>query len=265
MKELFSELQYLNLFQVGIAFVFLIFPAFISWRNGLKYEKPLMKASVRALLQLVLMALILSQIFTSNLIWQMLVVLVMLFFGAHIAFARGKYLGKKGYWIALLSIAIATFPLILSLVFLKIVDGVPNIYIPLCGMVLGNASRSVAMNFRRAEKDFSEFQEAMEAMLIDGADLKTALNIPMHETLHNALAPSVDTLKALGMVHIPGIMAGLLIAGTPPMTATGYQILIFFSITAAGSVSALLSLKMAYLTLFRRRYPHLGSQKFADK
>lgn len=254
LKELFSNIQF-N--QWLIAYLVLLIPVIISWSIQLHIHKELLSASLRATLQLVLIAVILFPIFNSTLFVQILLLVVMMIAGAVITLERGKEI-KHAFWISLFSIFVSYSIIISIFIITKSLDVIPNIIIPISGMLIGNATRTISLNYHKAMKDFKTYQSTVEAMMIDGATKAEALRIPQRETLTNAIVPKIDSLKTLGIVHIPGAMAGMMIAGAHPIEAAGYQILIFFGIVSIASLSTIIANNLAYKSIFNSHYPHLN-------
>ena len=59
--------------------------------------------------------------------------------------------------------------------------------------------------------------------------------------LRSAFMPIVNSMAATGLVALPGMMTGQILAGADPMEAVKYQILVMFLIaggTCLGSVAA---------------------------
>ncbi len=239
-----------------VAYLVLLIPLIISWYWGLGLHKSIFTSSLRAMVQLLFMALLLVPVFAGGLWMQILLVVVMIVVGAFIARERGQ--GLPGvFWISLLCITLAYGIGMSIFVISGALELKAIIIIPISGMFIGMATRTIAQIYHKIQSDFEVYREAMEAMLIDGADWTAAVKMAQAETIHNALVPAIDSLKTLGIVHIPGAMAGLMIGGVDPIEAAGYQILIMFGMVANGAIGSLLANKMAYRVLFNRHYPHL--------
>jgi putative ABC transport system permease protein len=231
-------------------------PVAISLLSKLELHGELLTVSVRATGQLVFIALILLPVFSSHWALQVLLVSVMLLMGAAVARERGKKLPQP-FWTSILAILPSVGLILIAFITTGALEFFPNVIIPIAGMLIGNASRTIALLFHKTAHDFEAHQAMMEAMMLDGSDYSEAMRYPMQMTLKNALVPRIDSLKTLGIVHIPGAMAGMMIAGASPLAAAGYQILIFFGIISSASVAAIITNHRVYRQLFRRVYPHL--------
>jgi putative ABC transport system permease protein len=239
-----------------IAYLVLLVPAAIAWFTSLKLAGPLFSSAIRATIQLIIIALILLPVFYAPFYLQVALVTVMILTGAWIARERAGTI-RFSYWISLLAIVPSYLLIIGTFIILHALELRSNILIPISGMLIGNSVRTVSLNFHKALHDFEESKSSIEAMLIDGAELRRALLIPLRLTLHNSMAPKIDSLKTLGIVHIPGAMAGMMIAGASPLEAAGYQILIFFGIVSISAISAIIAVYLIYQSIFHTAFPHL--------
>lgn len=247
----------------AVAYLVMLIPVAVSWLEGLDLHAELMSASFRATVQLLFIGIVLLPVFLSGTLVQVILLVFMLCAGSYIAAERGKAI-PGSFWIALM----ATSASFLITVGIFVVTGstglAPNIIIPISGMLIGNAVNSVSLVYHRSAKDFEENQSMIEAMLIDGASEKDATMIPRRETLKNSMVPKIDSLKTLGIVHIPGAMAGMMIAGADPLNAAGYQVLLFFGIVGIGSLASIFSNELSYRHIFAKHYPHLRDAKSSD-
>ncbi len=256
MEYLQSIVQDVRLDHWGIAYLVLMFPIVISLSYRLELHGELLKVSIRATLQLVFIALVLLPVFSSHWSVQTLLITAMVVMGAFIARERGKKL-PQAFITSLFSIVVSIGVIMPVFIVTGALEFFPNVIIPITGMLVGNSSRTVALLFHRTQHDFETSRAMMEAMMLDGSDYYGAMNYPMQMTLKTALVPRIDALKTLGIVHIPGAMAGMMIAGASPLEAAGYQILIFFGIISSASLSAIITNHRVYRQLFRQNYPHL--------
>ncbi len=110
----------------------------------------------------------------------------------------------------------------------------PRHIIPLAGMIFANAMNSVSL---AAERLSSEIKR--------GADYLTARNMAMNA----ALIPVTNALFAVGLVSLPGMMTGQILAGVPPFIAARYQIMVMCMIFASAGFSTAL-----FLVLVRRHF-----------
>ncbi len=263
-QTVLSAFQGFEISKWAVAYLVMLIPAAISWLNGLELHKEIASSSIRSTLQLLLIGLVLLPVFLSGWIIQAALIVFMIAAGAYIAAERGKKV-PGAFPIALVSVLGGYAICISVFVVTGSLELMPNVIIPISGMLIGNAVNSVSLVYHRSSKDFEENQSMVEAMLIDGATMAEAMLIPKRETLKSAMIPKIDSLKTLGIVHIPGAMAGMLVAGADPLKAAGYQVLVFFGIVSIGALSAIFSNELSYRYIFSKFYPHLKDDKNTDK
>ncbi|KAI7895621.1 UPF0014 family [Mucor mucedo] len=121
----------------------------------------------------------------------------------------------------------------------------PRIFIPVIGMLLGNSMSSVAMGTERCLDQFSAHAPMLETRLSFGASRYEA-SLPLAiEAIRIALLPVITQLSVMGMVNIPGMMTGQIMAGTPMMEAVMYQQCIMFMIAASSTLGVIMSVAVS--------------------
>lgn len=130
----------------------------------------------------------------------------------------------------------------------------PQYAIPLLGMLLGNAMTAVALGLDRLTTSASQQRNQIEARLALGHPWRQAMSGLRRDSARVALVPVINALAAAGVVSLPGMMTGQILAGTPPMEAVKYQILIMFLIATTTGVAALLAISVAARRLFDERH-----------
>lgn len=252
----FSEKSGMQWDQWIIAYLILLVPVIISMGMKLELHGELVKVSLRAVVQLLFIALLLLPIFAGHWSLKLLIILVMILMGARVSWERGREI-PGAFVTSLLAMSMSTVSIIGVFLLSGGLENQANVAIPIFGMLVGNASRSIALLFSRTLSDFSSQQEMVEALMLDGMDFRSAMRIPMQMSMKTALVPRIDSLKTLGIVHIPGAMAGMMVAGASPLEAAGYQILIFFGIIASSAIATIITNYRSYRLLFLSTYPHL--------
>ena len=74
------------------------------------------------------------------------------------------------------------------------------------------------------------------------------------ESIKVAIVPTIDSVKTYGLVSIPGMMTGLIIAGVPPLQAIKFQLMVVFIHTTATIISALVATYLSYRQFFNYRH-----------
>jgi putative ABC transport system permease protein len=110
-------------------------------------------------------------------------------------------------------------------------------------MILGNTMSGVALGIDRLFGGAVRERGAIEARLALGHDMREAFGGVMREAMRTGMIPTINSMSAVGLVSIPGMMTGQILAGVEPMEAVKYQLLIMFLIaggTALGVLGAVL-------------------------
>ena len=122
--------------------------------------------------------------------------------------------------------------------------------IPLAGMILGNCLRAVIIGVKQFYERLATNERNYHLRLAQGARLHEALQPGFSEALQAALLPTVASMATLGLVALPGMMTGVILAGAPPMTAIKYQIAIMIAIFSGTAVTVFLAIWLTIRTSF---------------
>lgn len=221
-----SSIEIIPLDNLALAFIPVIIVMLILWNWKLKYLNSLY-AVFRMLVQLLLIGYFLAYIFeadSSNVVLGVL--LIMLISSSIIALRTIDIPKKKLYAKSFLAIAISG-----GLVLILITQGVlglqpwylPSYMIPLAGMIFANAMNSVSI---AGERFGSEIRR--------GTDFSEARNL----ALKASLIPITNSLFAVGLVSLPGMMTGQILSGVSPFIAARYQIMVMCMIYGSAGISS---------------------------
>ena len=220
--------------------------------------RALMWSACRALLQLCAMGLIMGFVIRSNNPWLVLALLVlMLTAGVQITLSRAKnapktlHRGLIGPVLLALSI---TLLLMVSLVTELIVRPqpwyAPQLVVPLAGMLLGNTVSALAVGLSRFFESMKDRRDDIDMLLALGATPWEASRPSVVSSIRLGLMPTTASLASAGIVTIPGMMAGQVIAGGDPLNAAKYQFVILASIAALTLLADSLIMLLTYRSCF---------------
>ncbi len=232
---------------VALAASLLVVNALLSIFYRLGVEKRLIVGAVRMVVQLTLVGLVLKALFAAASPWlTLLVAMIMVGFAGREAMARQerRFQGPWGYGLGagamMAGAAIVTvFGLTTQLHADPWYD--PRHAIPILGMILGNTMNGVSLGLDRLLAEADRGRTAIEARLALGHRFGEAMREPVRAAMRAGLIPTVNGMAAAGVVSLPGMMTGQILAGVPPVEAVKYQILIMFLIaggTALGVFAA---------------------------
>ena len=118
----------------------------------------------------------------------------------------------------------------------------PQYFIPLGGMVIGNSMNTIAIGLERLFSNLRRYRDEIELYLVLGADYREASEKIFRDSIRAGMIPSINSMMGVGIVFIPGMMTGQIIAGADPMTSIKYQIIVMLMLvgsTALGSILVL--------------------------
>ncbi len=207
--------------------VILLGTVYFVW-NGKPGE--VLIASLRMVIQLGAIGYVLISVFENPSPWiSLLVVSIMLVIAAWIAIRPVCH--HKGYlWPAIVSLGVsASLHLFISIVLVLKAESwyQPRSFIPLAGMYLANTMNAISL---AAERHHSELHNGRS-----GHEAKQA-------AFHAAMIPQINSLLAVGLVAIPGIMTGQILSGVSPLIAARYQIMIMTMILGSAGLGAAIML-----------------------
>ncbi|MGT2887125.1 iron export ABC transporter permease subunit FetB [Streptococcus didelphis] len=223
---------------------------FFSYWQKLGLEKEILISAIRAVIQLLLIGFVLDAIFGyHNPLFTGFLLLFMILNAAYNASKRAQGMadGFKISFIAILSGLSVTLSV---LIFSGILKFIPNQMIPVGGMIISNSMIAIGLCFKQMLADFQNKQEEVETKLALGADILPASSDIIRNVIKIGMVPTIDSAKTLGIVSLPGMMTGLILAGVNPVQAVKYQMMVTFMLLATTSISSFLASYLAYKRFF---------------
>lgn len=226
----------------------------VSWRLRLGLVRSIAMSTVRLLVQLLALGLVLGYLFRYQTVWWVaLAVAVMSLAATQIACDRTR---KTVRGIAP-SVFVSIFVPSVS-VALVVVDGVIGAqpwwnaqqFVPILGMVMGNALSSVSVAIERLFSSMDARSQEMYTMVALGATPREAAFPSIKAAVGAGMTPELARLSAAGIVQIPGMMSGQILAGADPVIAAKYQIVVLLMISAATTLSIVMMCFLAYKKRF---------------
>lgn len=231
-----TSVQVISNFQLALAFIPVIVVLLMMVRWSLKAGFAVY-ALIRMLIQLLLVGYVLTTVFAAEKSWiVMLVMLVMVSTASWIALGTVKDQRRALYPVVFISILLGS-----GLTLLLITQSViglspwyePRYMIPLAGMIFANAMNSVSLAAERLSAELSR-----------NIDFITA----RYEAFQAAFIPTINSMLAVGLVSLPGMMTGQILSGVSPITAAHYQIVVMCMIFGGSGLSIVF-----FLWLFKAR------------
>jgi putative ABC transport system permease protein len=247
--------------QVGLSALLILINGAISILLKLGLERRLLFAALATVGQLLIIGFILDWVFRLNRWYVVLALMVAMTLIAAAAAIRRTHLRYPGIWLASITSVWASSWAMGSLAVFVLV-GVrpwysPQYAIPLLGMILGNTLTGISLGMDRFGGELAARRNQVEALLALGATRWEAARRPIQEAVRTGLIPILNSMSVVGIVSLPGMMTGQILAGASPLEAVKYQIVIMFLIasgTALGTVTAVL---LSYRRLFNSSHQFL--------
>jgi len=249
----------LSVFDLAIAAVLVVILALLSLRLQSHISQQLIIAAIRTAVQLTLIGLVLKVLFANaGFGWVLLLSMVMLLVAGREVMARQerRFTGWWGYAVGTFSMFLSSFAVtVFALVVILGEDPwyTPQYAIPLLGMLLGNTMNGIAIAMDRLTSMAWEQRSIIEARLMLGERWDEAISEYKRQAIRSGMIPIINAMAAAGIVSLPGMMTGQILAGAAPVEAVKYQILIMFLITAGTGLGTLAAVSIGAKHLFDER------------
>ncbi len=230
----------------------------VSVALGLGLGKRLAIASARTAVQLLVVGYVLVFIFRADTPWLVMGALLVMTVAAGRAAVerssrrfRGAYL--DAFFVLLITGAVTTGAVT------QIVIGVkpwyqPQYLIPLLGMVLGNSLTGISLCLDHLLESFDERRDRIEMALALGATSWEASRDSLRDAVRRGMIPIINAMTVAGVVSLPGMMTGQILAGSDPMLAVVYQIVVMFMLAAATALGSMMTALLVQRRLFNSHH-----------
>lgn len=245
----------LNTKQMLLTYIFVILAMIITSLNGLNRNKEFIIGTVRMTAQLFLAGFVLVYIFdSSSLILSTLMILLMEFFAIFNIVSSKKGQLSKGM-IGSISVSLLIGSLFTLVFFLTVVVRPNPIYnpqylIPLGGMIIGNSMTGINLALNQVLKSIDKNRVSIEGSLMLGASPRMAMDTIIQDAFDTAITPSLNNIKNMGIISLPGMMTGQILGGVSPLIAIKYQIAIMTAILSSVTICVFFFLRFAYKRFF---------------
>jgi len=244
---------------LAIAAILVLVLALLSARLQAGISRQLLIAAARTAIQLTLIGLVLKTLFANvHLAWVTLMALFMLLVAGREVMVRQKlrFRGWWGYALGTVSMFLSSFTVTVFTLIVILGDTpwyTPQYAIPLLGMLLGNTMNGIAIAMDRLTTTAWEQREIIEARLMLGQRWDEAISDLRQQAIRSGLIPIINAMAAAGVISLPGMMTGQILAGAAPVEAVKYQILIMFLITVGTGLGTLSAVTIGSRRLFDAR------------
>ncbi len=245
----------LGWWQMAAAVALVALPLGVSWMWRLGLMRDIGIAGGRMVAQLVLAGIYLQFLFDLNSGWLNLAWLLVMITAAAASACRNsdlrwrRMLGPVGGATAISALAVVLYFNGVIVRIDRLLDA--RYLVVISGMLLGNTmSGNIVALTHFFETARGRGAAEYEYRLANGATREEALRPVYRESARRALRPMIATMMTIGIVSLPGMMTGQMLAGASPMGAIKYQIVIMFAILAVMALGVVLTLRFAAVAGF---------------
>jgi len=250
----------LSAWQVGIAAALILVNGALSVGLGLGLERRLAWAAVRTVAQLLAVGFVLEWVF-AHAYWPVVlgIVAVMTLIAGHATGSRDSGLR----WDGTLSVFGSTW--LIGVIGLMVVLQArpwyePQYAIPIMGMILGNTLTGVGLALERMTGELTATRDQVETILALGGTRWEAARDAARAAVRAGMTPIINQMTVVGVVSLPGMMTGQVLAGQSPLEAVRYQIVIMFLLAASSGLGTVAAVLLAYRRLFSREHQLLSAR-----
>ncbi|MFN3814166.1 MAG: ABC transporter permease [Aquificaceae bacterium] len=243
-----------SLFTKVLISYFLLLPVIlISLKENLNAERDMVESSIRTTIQLLIAGYVLGSILSQHSVCVLIVTMIFMSLVASLVASERLGIGGsfiKSFLISFFSLNLSTLFVFFSLYFLGVIKHDFTETITLWGFILGNSLNNVNQSFERLRAEASSKREQIESMVALGAPLKVALSTCIRSAMSASMIPKYNMLKSAGLVHIPGISVGMIIAGISPLEAMLYQTIVMYMLLSVGFLTSFFVILLSYKYIF---------------
>lgn len=228
--------------QLGLCAVFVLIAGASSAALRLQLGKDLLWGTFRTIVQLTMVGYVLLYVFSfENPAPVLFLYLVMVLNAAYNIRRRVKEKAIRFFAPTFASMVISYF--VITILVTALIVQVepwykPQYFIPLGGMIIGNSMNAITIALDRLFGDLRKRRAEIELMLSLGADYREATRNVLRDAIRAGMLPSINALMTVGIVSLPGMMTGQILAGTPPGVATRYQIVVMLMIVGGVAIGS---------------------------
>lgn len=253
-----SNIIDISLLRLLSAYIFVIILLAIVRSQQIGNEKKIILSSTRMTIQLVLVGYVLTYIFDNPSPWfTIIIILIMELFAINNIYSRAKERLTRRFK-RIIALSMFTGTIISILYFLLIVINLdpwfnPQYFIPISGMLIGNSMTGISLGIEGLTTGIKDNISFIENVLMLGGKPEMATKNIRDRVFYNSILPTLNSMIGMGIIFLPGMMTGQILAGAPPLTAIKYQIAIMLGILGSVTLTVFIMVKQGIRTFFNER------------
>ncbi len=249
LAELFRDPVSLGLAQAAIVTVLAMVVVWMASRRGVHIERETVVGLARGLVQVVLVGSVLMAMLQGP-VWTSVIILAAMIAAAAATSARRAKNLPGAFWDSLWGVAFGSGVVILLMTAVGVIEMSVAALVPVGSMIIANAMNSASLALDRFRSEVQSHTGQIEAALALGADPRNVVVPYVQRSVQASMIPRIDNLRSLGIVWIPGLMAGMILSGSDPVYAAIYQFVVLAMIYAAAGLTSVVTLTLLRMRAF---------------
>ena len=240
LNHLFGNQLYLGLAQAFITAVAAMLVVLLARKRGIHLEGEAVIAMARGIVQIIAVGSILLLLLRAPRWTSGFLLAGMIIAAGGISGRRAKGI-PDAFRVSAVSIAFGAGSVIALMTWLGAIDTAITALVPVGSMLIANSMNTNGLALNRFRADVLAHVGEIETALALGAEARNSVSPYVQASFEASLIPAIDSLRSLGIVWIPGLMAGMLLSGARPVYAAIYQFVVLAMIFAASGLTSLVS------------------------
>ncbi|MBC8524578.1 MAG: iron export ABC transporter permease subunit FetB [Chlorobium phaeobacteroides] len=246
----------ISTWQLLLGLIFIILAQGASFAYHLGLNRDITVGTIRTFAQLFLMGYALTLIFQLNSVWFTLGIFIIMAVSASFI-VRGRVKEKQISYMVPTFLAMFISYFVTAIFVSGLIVGVdpwwePRYFLPIGGMVIGNSMSALAIALERLFKEIRQQKDLIETQLCLGANYREASSEMFKNAVTAGMIPSINAMMGVGLVFIPGMMSGQILAGADPLQAIRYQIVIMLMLVGSTATTSIITMLIVRKRCFGR-------------
>jgi len=249
----------LSLWDIALASLLLLGLAGLLARERLGISVSLLVSGGRMVLQLLLVGYVLAYLFEANRPWLVAAMAIVMLGVASreiMARQRRKLAGWSAWRLGASALFVSSFTTALYGLALVVRSDpwyAPQYAIPILGMIISNTMNALSLGMERLTDAASRNRWVIEQRLALGESARQSIRPYAQDCIRSGMTPVINSMATAGIVSLPGMMTGQILAGASPAAAVKYQIVIWFLISCGSGFGLVAALRLMQGQLFDKR------------
>jgi putative ABC transport system permease protein len=240
LKGIVHSQLHLGLAQAAVAALLALAVMLVARQRRIHLERDLIVAMVRGLTQIIAVGFVLAVLLEGPR-WTSGLVLVAMTVAAAATSARRAKRIPGAFRVSLYAVGLGAGVVIAFMTWAGVIDTAITSLIPIGSMIIANAMTANSLALNRFRSEVESHVGLIETALALGAGPKETVAPYVEASCHASLIPILDSLRALGIVWIPGLMTGMLLSGSKPLYAAIYSFVTLTMMFSANGLTSLVS------------------------